>query len=150
MRKTKYLRHKISSEGISMNSANVATVREWAPPESVKGVQTLLGLGSFYRQFIQEYSEVFSPLTKLTKKGIKLVRTLAAETAFQLVKEAYTTASVLLHFDPQKPIILEKDAFDYVTAGVLSQHDDASILHPLTFYSKKHSRAECNYEIYDK
>ncbi|KAG0161061.1 hypothetical protein PDIDSM_8594 [Penicillium digitatum] len=29
-------------------------------------------------------------------------------------------------------------------------YDDAGILHPIAFFSKKHSAAECNYEIYDK
>ena len=35
-------------------------------------------------------------------------------------------------------------------AGVLSQHDDDGILHPIAFFSKKMTPAECNYEIYDK
>jgi hypothetical protein len=33
---------------------------------------------------------------------------------------------------------------------VLSQYDDDGILHPIAFFSKKHSPAEYNYEIYDK
>jgi hypothetical protein len=37
-----------------------------------------------------------------------------------------------------------------VSAGVLSQYDDDGILHPVAFFSKKCSPAECNYEIYDK
>ena len=45
---------------------------------------------------------------------------------------------------------METDASDYVSAGVLSQYDDEGILHPVTFFSKKHTPAECNYEIYDK
>ena len=32
----------------------------------------------------------------------------------------------------------------------MSQHDDNSILHPVAFFSKKHTPVECNYEIYDK
>lgn len=55
-----------------------------------------------------------------------------------------------MHFDPEKGIIVETDASDYVSAGVLSQHDDAEVLHPMVFYSKKHAPAECNYEIYGK
>ena len=31
-----------------------------------------------------------------------------------------------------------------------SQYDDDGILHPVAYFSKKHSPAECNYEIYDK
>jgi hypothetical protein len=37
-----------------------------------------------------------------------------------------------------------------MSTGVLSQYDDEGILHPVAFFSKKHSPAECNYEIYDK
>jgi hypothetical protein len=45
---------------------------------------------------------------------------------------------------------VETDASDYVSTGMLSQYDDDGILHPVAFFSKKHSPAECNYEIYDK
>jgi hypothetical protein len=39
---------------------------------------------------------------------------------------------------------------DYVSAGVLSQYDNDNVLHPMAYFSKKHSPAEYNYEIYDK
>ena len=32
----------------------------------------------------------------------------------------------------------------------MSQYDDNGVLHPVAYFSKKHSPAECNYEIYDK
>jgi hypothetical protein len=56
----------------------------------------------------------------------------------------------LFHFYPDKDIIDETDASDYVSADILSQHDDQGILHPVAFYSKKHTPAECNYEMYNK
>jgi hypothetical protein len=37
-----------------------------------------------------------------------------------------------------------------VSTGVLSQYDDNGTLRPVAYFSKKHSPAECNYEIYDK
>ena len=46
--------------------------------------------------------------------------------------------------------MVETDASDYVSTGVLSQPDDNGVLRPVAFFSKKHSPAECNYEIYDK
>lgn len=66
------------------------------------------------------------------------------------MKKAFTSAPVLKPFDWSKEIILETDASDFVSAGVLSQYDDARVLYPVAFFSKKHSAAECNYEIYDK
>lgn len=71
VQKTKCLGLIISAEGISMDRAKVATVKEWAAPESVKGAQSFLGFANFYRRFIKGYSKVVSPLTALTRKGIK-------------------------------------------------------------------------------
>jgi len=63
--------------------------------------------------------------------------------------KAFTTAPALRHFDHEREVIIETDASDYVSAGVLSQQDDEGILHPVAYFSKKHSPAECNYDIYD-
>src|SRR5690606_39892662 len=72
------------------------------------------------------------------------------EAAFTALKQQFTTAPILRHFDPDREVLVETDASDYVSAGILSQRDDCGTLHPVAFYSKKHSPAECNYEIYDK
>jgi hypothetical protein len=60
------------------------------------------------------------------------------------------SAPVLARFDPDRDVIVETDASNYVSAGVLSQYDNDGILHPVAYFSKKHSPAECNYEIYNK
>jgi hypothetical protein len=70
--------------------------------------------------------------------------------AFDDLKNTFTSAPVLARFDLDHDVIVETDASNYVSAGVLSQYDDEGILHPVAFFSKKHSPAECNYEIYDK
>ena len=46
--------------------------------------------------------------------------------------------------------MVKTDALDYVSAGILSQYGMDGVLHPMAYFSKKHSPAECNYEIYDK
>jgi hypothetical protein len=61
-----------------------------------------------------------------------------------------TTAPALRHLDHEREVIIETDVSDYVFAGVLSQRDDDGVLHPVAHYSKKHSQAQCNYNIYDK
>ena len=66
------------------------------------------------------------------------------------MKITFTSNVVLLHFDPDKRIIVETDASDYISAGILSQYDKNSILRPIAYFSKKHNPAECNYEIYNK
>jgi hypothetical protein len=53
-------------------------------------------------------------------------------------------------FDYTRRTVLETDASDWASGGVLSQYDDNDILRPIAYFSSKHSSQECNYEIYDK
>src|SRR5438874_1184517 len=66
------------------------------------------------------------------------------------LKRVFVTASVLAHFNPNREVLMKVDALDYVSAGVLSQRDEKGVLYSIAFFSKKHSSAECNYEIYNK
>jgi len=66
------------------------------------------------------------------------------------IKKSFHNSPHLKHFDPEKAIIVETDASDYVSARILSQYDNEGRLHPVAFFFKKHTAAECNYEIYDK
>jgi hypothetical protein len=70
--------------------------------------------------------------------------------AFDTLKATFTSAPILAYFDPDQDIIVEIDASNYVSTSVLSQYDDVNILHPMVYFSKKHSPMECNYKIYDK
>lgn len=133
-----------------MDPSKISTVQEWPQPENVKDVQSFLGFANFYRRFVQGYSKIVQPLTMLTRKEIPFVWGETQIIAFETLKKAFTTAPILQHFNPEKEIIVETDASDYVSAGVLSQYDDNQVLHPIAFFSKKHTPAECNYEIYDK
>ena len=88
--------------------------------------------------------------TQLTKKNQRFEWGPTLQKAFDTLKEAFTTAPVLLHFDENRPIVVETDSSNLVSAGVLSQYDDDEYRHPVAFDSKKHSPAGCNYKIYDK
>jgi hypothetical protein len=63
-----YLGYHISKLGIAMSPEKVQTIKDWAPPRSVKHVQQFLGFANFYRRFIEGFSKVARPLTELTKK----------------------------------------------------------------------------------
>ena len=89
-------------------------------------------------------------LTLLTKKDQIFEWVESQQQAFETLITAFTSALVLCHFDPAREITLETDAFNLVSAGILSQPDDKGTLHPVAFYFKKHSPAECGYPIYDK
>lgn len=91
-----------------------------------------------------------TPLTGLTNEGTTFLWNEETEATFQALKDAFTYALILKHFEPEQPIMVETDAYSYVSVGVMSEYDKQGILQPVTFCFKKHFAAECNCETYDK
>jgi hypothetical protein len=145
-----FLGYIVSQDGVSMDPTKVNAIIEWQPPKSVKDIQVFLGFANFYRRFIKGYSKITEPLTRLLRKDTKFEWSDKAQKAFDTLKTAFTTAPILTHFDPRRPIILETDASDYALAGIISHPDQHGNLQPIAFYSRKFNDAELNYEIYDK
>jgi hypothetical protein len=146
----KYLRLIVGVNGIIMDPEKVQAVENWEASEKLKEVQAILRIANFYRRFIRNNSRVVQPVTKLTKKLVPFHWGLDQWRAFAELKKAFMTAPVLAHFDFEEEIVLETDASSYVSAGVLSQYDDQEVLHPVAFFSKKHTPAEENYDIYNQ
>jgi hypothetical protein len=154
----RYLGLVISMKGISMDEDKVETVRNWSREKKTENgrlnnlfeVQQFLGFSNYCRQFIPKYSEKAEPLTRLTKKDEPFLWGAEQQLAFEMIVTAFTTVQALRHFDYGSELIVLTGESDFVSAGVLSQRDDNGVLHPVAYYSKKHSLVECNYDIYDK
>jgi hypothetical protein len=99
MYKTEYLGYIITPTSISMNPEKVKAVKEWKEPTNVKGVQSFLGFTNFYRRFIQDFSKITAPLTKLTQKDTQYEWTDAAQSAFEQLKKAMISQPILHYFD---------------------------------------------------
>jgi hypothetical protein len=130
-----YLGYIISPTGMSMDPEKVRAMAEWREPTNVKGVQSFLGFANFYRRFIQDFSKITTPLTKLTRKDIPWEWGNAAQSAFEQLKQEMISQLILQHFDPARPLILETDALDYAIGAICSQPDNTGILHPLGYFS---------------
>jgi len=146
----KYLGFIITTEGLRMDPAKITTIIEWPIPKKLHDIRSFLGFGNLYRRFIQDYSHLARRPTQLTKKGTPLVWSDPYQAAFERFKEAFTTVRIRIHFDFDKEIVVETDASNIASAGILSQQGPDGLLHLLPFFSKKLTPAECNYDIYDK
>ena len=146
----KYLGMIITTKGIKMDPAKVATIVNWPQLKGIKDVQAFLGLANFYRRFIRGFSRLARPLTNLTRKNTPFNWNEKCMKAFSQLKTMFTTAPVLAHYDPRLQSVVEVDASDYCVSGILSQFGEDGILRPVAFFSHKLEPAQCNYEIYDK
>jgi hypothetical protein len=144
-----FLGYIISNEGLMTDPKKIQAVTDWLTLKTLRDVQCFLGFANFYRTFIKNYSQVGTPLIRLTCKD-KLKLGPEAQQAFQDLKASFPTAPILVHPDFSKPFYMETDALDFALGAVLSQERDGRRFHPVAFYSRKFSIAEINYEIHDK
>jgi hypothetical protein len=145
-----YLGYILSPDGLSMDKNKVQTILDWPEPRKIKDVQSFLGFANFYRRFIRNYSDLTVPLTRLTRKNIPWNFDTKARDAFESLKKAFTSAPVLVHWNPDSKLIVETDASDYALAAILSLYTPDGELHPVAFHSRSFSSAELNYDVHDK
>ena len=86
----------VSGEGVSVDTSKVEAVQDWAQPKSVFEIRRFLGLAGYYRRFVKDISRLASPMTRLTRKGVKFVWSETCEKSFQELKVRLTTAPVLI------------------------------------------------------
>ena len=116
-----FLGYVVSRDGVSCDETKVDAVRNWERPKSVKEVRSFLGLASYYRKFIKNFSTIAAPLTALTRKGARFAWNEECELAFQCLKDMLTNSPVLSYPTKDGPFILDTDASNYGLGAVLSQ-----------------------------
>ena len=116
-----FLAYIISPEGVETDQLEekIRTVVEWEAPDSVKGVQSFMGCANFYRRFIEGYSKLTCLLTDLTKMLEKFFWLDEYGCAFEELKQRFTSAPILRHYNPELPCIIECDASDFAIGAVL-------------------------------
>jgi hypothetical protein len=87
LKQVAFLGHIISMGGISVDPSKVQDVLSWNAPTSVGEIQSFLGLAGYYRRFIEGFSKISKPMTKLLEKDKKFKWTSACEASFQELKK---------------------------------------------------------------
>ncbi|MBW0465899.1 hypothetical protein O181_005614 [Austropuccinia psidii MF-1] len=126
--------YAVSSEGLKMDSSKAQQILNWPQTKNIKALQYVLGFANFYCCFIKNYSKKISSPTSLLKKDSPFIFKEEALSQLQIIKESFTTAPILSHFNPSLTTIVETDASDYALGAVLSQVNDSG-MHPIEFDS---------------
>ena len=147
--KVEYLGHAISDDGLQPTNRKIRTITQAPVPQDVKKLRPFLGLINYYGKFIKNTSSFLSPLYKLLEKKRHWSWGKEQQLAFDKAKSQLRSSSVLMHFDPEKEIILSCDASPYGVGAVLS-HQTEEGERPIAFASKTLSPAERKYAHLDK
>jgi hypothetical protein len=110
----------------------------------VSGLRGFLGLVGYYRRFIQDYSAIATPLTKLLKKE-GFAWTPEATAAFDGLKRALSTAPMLQLPNFERPFMVDCDALGTKFGAVLYQGDGA-----LAFFSRPFAAHHLKLAAYER
>jgi hypothetical protein len=141
-----FLGHRITQEGLMMDDHKVKAILNWEPPKSILTLKSFLGLASYYRKFIKNFTKIAAPLTNLLKKSaVTYDWEEACDEAFETLKGILVKAPVLKLPDFDKSFEIHSDASDFAIGGVIVQDG-----RPVAFENKKLSETERRWPTHEK
>ena len=117
-----FLGYIILGEGITVDPSKVQVVKNWPVPKSATEIRSFLGLAGYYRRFVQDFSRIAGPLTKLTQKEVKHVWTAECSDVFEELKNRLITTPVLKMPDGSGGMVIYSNASGRGLGCVLMQH----------------------------
>ncbi|GJU10069.1 putative reverse transcriptase domain-containing protein [Tanacetum coccineum] len=142
--KVQFLGHVIDSEGIHVDPAKIEAIKDWASPKTPTEIRQFLGLAGYYRRFIEGFSKIARPMTKLTQKSVKFEWGEKAEAAFQLLKQKLCSAPILALPEGSENFVVYCDASHKGLGAVLMQREKV-----IAYASRQLKVHEKNYSTHD-
>ena len=138
--KITYLGYDICTEkGISPGQAKTEVIRNWPCPKSIREIRGFLGLTSFFRRAIKDFSIISSDLNKLVRKDSGYTNGPLPEKgriSFQNLQKALISKPCLAAVDFNKEFYLTCDASATHYGACLSQKNKQGIEQPCAYASK--------------
>jgi hypothetical protein len=148
-RSLEYLGHVVTGTGIAVSPSKVDSILKYPSPVNVKQLRSFLGLVSWYRRFVPNFSLIVLPLTKLLKKDSKWAWTDSCQRSFDDLKSKLVSAPILVCPDFNKPLVLQTDASFSGLGAVLSQEVEGKE-HVIAFASRSLNETEKRYAVIEK
>ncbi|GJY13998.1 putative reverse transcriptase domain-containing protein [Tanacetum coccineum] len=142
--KVQFLGHVIDSEGIHVDPAKIESIKDWESPKTPTEIRQFLGLAGYYRRFIEGFSKIAKPMTKLTQKSVKFNWGEKEETAFQILKQKLCSAPILALPEGSENFVVYCDASHKGLGAVLMQKEKV-----IAYASRQLKIHEKNYTTHD-
>ncbi|GJV92914.1 putative reverse transcriptase domain-containing protein [Tanacetum coccineum] len=130
--------------GIHVDPSKIEAVKNWKTPTTPSEIRSFLGLDSYYRRFIANFSKIAKPLTSLTQKNQKYVWGIEQEEDFQTLKNNLCDAPILSLPDGVEDFVVYCDASNQGLGCVLMQRGKV-----IAYASRQLKIHEKNYTTHD-
>lgn len=144
VQKVVYLGHELTHEGIRPSKKKLEAVLNAPRPVNISQLRSFLGLINYYSKFAANLSHHLAPLYKLTKKDTEYIWSTECDEAFERSKRLLLTNQLLVHYDPNKPLVIHCDASPYGLGAIISHIIDNKD-RPIMFASSSLTEAQRNY-----
>ena len=145
-----YLGHRISAKGLHPTDEKIKALKDAPTPTSVAQLKSFLGLLNYYCKFLPNLSTTLAPLYKLLQAKVSWTWGPEQQKAFAIAKSALTSDRVLVHYDPDRELVLACDASPYGVGAVLSHRLPDGSDQPISYASRSLAPAERKYSQLDK
>lgn len=144
-----YLGYTISGDGIRPDGRNIESVVDFPTPRSVRDVQSFLGLCSYFRRFIKDFSILAQPLYNLVRRNVNFQFGEEEQRCFEILKGKLIEAPILSIYDPRSVTELHCDASSIGFGAILLQKKDDGKFHPIFYFSKRTTDCESKYHSFE-
>lgn len=144
-RGTLVLRILLDKHGVRLDPQKVAAVSSFKQQQSLRELQSFLGLCSYFRRFVPKFADLAYPLTCILNKDIPFQWSAECKLLKQL-KFVLTSGHLLRHYDPSAATEVHTDASGIGIGAVLVQRHD-TIEHVVAYASRCLSEPEHNYTV---
>ena len=144
-----YLGHKVGLGNLQPKDGNIEAIRNFPIPKNKKQAMRFIGMVSYFRRFVPNFSHISAPITNLFKKGNNFDFNEECVHAFNKLKAIMIHKPILRMPDFDKGFKLAVDASDFGVGAVLLQEMDGYDL-PVAYYSKKLNQAQQHYSTIEK
>ncbi|GJY45558.1 putative reverse transcriptase domain-containing protein [Tanacetum coccineum] len=131
-------------QGIHVDPTKIESIKDWASPKTATEIRQFLGLAGYYRRFIEGFSKIAKPMTKLTQKKVKFDLGDKAKTTFQLIKQKLYSPPILALPEGSEDFIVYCDASIKGLGVVLMQREKV-----IAYASRQLKIHEKNYTTHD-
>lgn len=149
-KKVSYLGFVIDENGIHPDPDRVSAIRRMPTPRNIKELEAFIGKLNYYGRFVENFSKKSWCLNRLRRLSVNWDWNEECQTAFDKLKNELSEATLLVHFNPELPVVLATDASSYgIGAVILHRLSDGSE-RPIAHASKTLNKAEENYSQIEK